>query len=125
MFCFRSALALVRSKPALLVAIIASLSSISFCQDSFMSHFTPSGGGAGLVNRGDFNNDGIPDIITGNNGGTSGYGVSVNLGIGDGRFHNPINCAPGFGTFDMTIGDFNGDGKPDVALSGYENQRKC
>ena len=119
MFCFRSVLALVRSKTALLVAIIASLSSISFCQDSFMSHFTPSGAGAGLVNRGDFNNDGIPDIITGNNGGTSGYGLSVNLGIGDGRFHNPINSALGVGTFDMAIGDFNGDGKADVALAGY------
>jgi hypothetical protein len=80
----------VRSKPALLVAVIASVSSIGFCQDSFMSHFTPSGGVAGLVNRGDFNNDGIPDIITGNNGATSGYGLPVNLGIGDGRFHNPI-----------------------------------
>src|SRR5215831_14184875 len=121
MFCFRPVLAHVRSKSALLLAMIASVSSLSFCQESFMSHFTPSGAGAGLVNRGDFNNDGIPDIITGNNGGTSGYGLSVNLGIGDGRFHNPINSAPGVGTFDMAIGDFNGDGKADVALAGYVN----
>src|SRR5262252_6453345 len=121
MFCFRPVLAHVRSKSALLLAMIASVSSLAFCQESFMSHFTPSGGGAGLVNCGDFNNDGIPDVITGNNGGTSGYGVWGNLGINNGRFHNPINSAPGVGTFDMALGDFNGDGKPDVALAGYGN----
>ena len=96
MFCLRSAEAFLRSKSVLLAAVFASVSSIAFSQDSFMVHFTPSGGGAGIINRGDFNNDGIPDIITGNNGG--GYGVSVNLGIGDGRFRNPLNSAPGVGT---------------------------
>ena len=119
MFCLLSAEAFLRSKSLLLAAVFASVSSIAFSQDSFMVHFTPSGGGAGIVNRGDFNNDGIPDIVTGNNGGTGGYGVSVNLGIGDGRFRNPRNSAPGVGTFDMAVGDFNGDGKLDVALAGY------
>jgi hypothetical protein len=119
MFCLRSAEALLRSKSVLLAAVFASVSSFALSQDSFMLHFTPSGAGAGAVNRGDFNNDGIPDIITGNNGGTDGYGVSVNLGIGDGRFHNPLNSGLGVGTFDMAIGDFNGNGKLDVALAGY------
>jgi hypothetical protein len=119
MFSIRSAEAFLRSKSVLLAAVFVSVSSIAFSQDSFMGHFTPSGGGATIVNRGDFNNDGIPDIITGNNGGTSGFGVSVNLGIGDGRFRNPLNSAPGVGTFDMAVGDFNGDGKLDVALAGY------
>jgi len=119
MFCLRSAEAFLRSRSVLLAAVIASVSSIALSQDSFMLHFTPSGAGAGAVNRGDFNNDGIPDIITGNNGGTDGYGVSVNLGIGDGRFRNPLNSGQGVGTFDMAVGDFNGDGKLDVALAGY------
>lgn len=83
-----------------------------------MLGFSQSGFGADLVNRGDFNNDGIPDIVTGNNGD---YGVSVNLGKGDGRFQAAKNSAPGVGTFDMAIGDFNGDGKLDVALAGYVN----
>jgi len=105
----------------LLAAVIASVSSIAFSQDSFMTHFTPSGFGATVANRGDFNGDGIPDVITGNNGGTGGYGVSVNLGNGDGRFKNPLNSALGVGTFDMAVGDFNGDGKLDVALAGYSS----
>src|SRR6266487_6406860 len=115
----RYASGFVRSKVALLALILIAASSIAFSQDSFMTHYTPSGAGAMVINRGDFNNDGIPDIITGNNEGTSGFGVSVNLGIGDGRFQNPLNSGLGVGTFDMAIGDFNGDGKPDVALAGY------
>jgi hypothetical protein len=119
MSCLRSAEAFLRSKSIVLAAVIVSISSVALSQESFMAHYTPAGGGASVINRGDFNNDGIPDIITGNNGGTGGFGVSVNLGIGDGRFHNPINGALGVGTFDMTVGDFNGDGKLDVALAGY------
>ena len=84
-----------------------------------MLGFSKSGFSASVVNRGDFNNDGIPDVVTGNNGGTNGYGVSVNLGKGDGRFQPAKNGALGVGTFDMAIGDFNGDGKLDMALVGY------
>jgi hypothetical protein len=109
----------VCSEPFLLAATLAAFASTAFSQDSFMGHFTASGAGATVINRGDFNNDGIPDIITGNNGGTGGFGVTVDLGIGDGRFRNPLNGAFGVGVFDMTIGDFNGDGKLDVALAGY------
>lgn len=121
MFCNRSARGLVCSKSVLLAAVVTVISRLAFSQDSFMVHYTPAGGGAELINRGDFNKDGIPDIITGNNGGTSGSGVSVMLGKGDGRFQNPLNGAQGIGTFDMTIGDFNGDGKLDVALAGYNS----
>ncbi len=121
MLCLRSAEVFLRTKSLLLAAVIASVSSVAFSQDSFMVHYTPAGFGAGVVNRGDFNNDGIPDILTGNNGGNGGYGVSVSLGIGDGRFRNPLNGAQGVGTFDMAVGDFNGDGKLDVALAGYSS----
>src|SRR5437899_12972393 len=120
MFCLRSAEAFLRSKSLLLAAVFASVSSIAFSQDSFMVHFTPSGGGAGIVNRGDFNNDGIPDIVTGNNGGTGGYGDSVNLGIGDGRFRNPRNSAPGVGTFHMAGGELTGGGKLAVPHAAYD-----
>ena len=99
--------------------MFAAFPSIAFSQDSFMEHFASSGEGATIINRGDFNNDAIPDIITGNHGGTSGFGVTVELGIGDGRFHNLLNSAFGIGVPDMTIADFKGDGKLGVALVGY------
>src|SRR5437660_10001686 len=105
MFCLRSAEAFLRSKSLLLAAVFASVSSIAFSQDRFMVHFTPSGGGAGIVNRGDFNNEGIPDIGTGNNGGTGGYGVSVNLCIGDGRVLYPLKIVAGVGMFDSAAVD--------------------
>jgi hypothetical protein len=50
-----------------------------------MFHYTSSALDGMIVNRGDFNNDGIPDLVVGNNEGTGGYGVSVLLGKGDGR----------------------------------------
>ena len=54
-------------------------------RESFMFHYTSSALDGMIVNRGDFNNDGIPDLVVGNNEGTGGYGVSVLLGKGDGR----------------------------------------
>jgi FG-GAP-like repeat len=112
-------LAVLRSKIAPVILAFFAASGLALAQDSFMLHYSPAGSGASVINRGDFNNDGIPDIVTGNNGGTGGDGVSVSLGIGDGRFQNPKNSAAGVGTFDMAVGDFNGDGKLDVALAGY------
>ncbi len=110
----------VRSKVAIL-AILFTISGMALGQDNFMMGFYSSSMGDTVINRGDFNNDGILDVITGNNGGTGGNGVSVNLGIGDGRFRPALNSGHGIGTFDMAIGDFNGDGKLDLALAGYTN----
>jgi hypothetical protein len=69
----------------------------------------------------DMNGDGIPDIVT---LGTSTSGfmqVAIALGNGDGTFK-----APNKFTYDIeyelegiAVGDFNGDGKLDVAISGY------
>ncbi len=116
---FGHGFAFLRSK-SVFAALVLLTSTLALTQESFMMHYTASTLDGYLVNRGDFNNDGIPDIVVGNNGGSTGsYGISVLLGKGDGRFQNPLNAAPGVGTFDMTVGDFNGDGKLDVAVAGY------
>ncbi len=72
---------------------------------------------------GDFNGDGIPDLATANLYGGS---VTVLLGAGDGTFaqatNSPITVGNTFQTPQaVAIGDFNGDGIPDlvVTTSGY------
>jgi len=58
----------------------------------------------------DVNGDGKLDIVTG--------GVSVLLGNGDGTFRSNGGTIAGIGDADLiTVGDFNGDGKVDVAVS--------
>jgi hypothetical protein len=76
----------------------------------------------------DSNGDGIPDLVVTNLGinvggaefAAEGYqpgSVAVMLGNGDGTFQNPITYNP----FDFpgwtAIGDFNGDGSPDLATT--------
>ena len=119
MFAFRRTLAFVRSRVAPWTLAAVAASSLALAQDSFMSHYTGTLNGSSVINRGDFNNDGIPDFITGNNNGTGGNGITVYLGIGDGRFQSPINSAPNMGVFTMAVADFNNDGKLDAALGGY------
>jgi hypothetical protein len=75
---------------------------------------------------GDFNGDGIPDLAVANNGGNS---VTILLGRGDGSFteatssylSTPLGSASpiavGYGPESIAVGDFNGDGIPDLAIA--------
>lgn len=73
----------------------------------------------------DFNGDGIPDlaiISSDNSFGGGPFIVAVFLGKGDGTFQTGPTIQPS----DMWIypsmisGDFNGDGKPDLAILSYD-----
>ncbi len=87
-----------------------------------------AGTDARTVATGDFNGDGFLDLAVANrncpktcNPGT----VSIVLGNGDGTFQGPnyfstdtateLDTDPHF----VTVGDFNGDGKPDLAVADY------
>ena len=75
----------------------------------------------------DFNNDGKPDLAVVNQGpsstSTSQSSLSVLLGNGNGSFQpavttNVQNSGAGNGNAEsVAVGDFNGDGLPDVALN--------
>jgi|GEM_PF-3471134 len=67
-----------------------------------------------LAGPGDFNRDGHLDLLVG-----SGGKVDVLLGNGDGSFHTtpPISLVSGISG--ITVGDFRGDGKLDLAVSDF------
>jgi len=75
----------------------------------------------------DLNGDGIPDLVM----GTSGSGLLVQLGNGDGTFQAPqqistssVSSEGYFGLSvgaSITFGDFNGDGKVDIAFVACNN----
>jgi hypothetical protein len=75
--------------------------------------------GASNIAVGDFNGDGIPDLVTVNNTDTATVvsdTISVLLGNGDGTFQQPIDSSrPPAGLGDAVVADFNGDGVLDVA----------
>lgn len=60
----------------------------------------------------DLNEDGIPDLVVGNQGSNN---VSVLLGKGDGTLQAAVNYYAGVSANSIVIADINGDGKPDIA----------
>ncbi|MGA2590178.1 MAG: Ig-like domain repeat protein [Bryobacteraceae bacterium] len=72
----------------------------------------------------DFNGDGVPDMAvwipcTSDCNQTEGRGsLAVLLGNGDGTFQTPVaHAGETFGPVSLAVGDFNGDGKLDLALA--------
>jgi len=66
----------------------------------------------------DFNGDGKLDLVVANyDAFTSTNTVSVLLGNGDGTFQNQVTYATTAESISVAVGDFNGDGKPDLAVA--------
>jgi hypothetical protein len=80
----------------------------------------PAGNGCNCVAVGDFNGDGIPDLVVGDGGSIyfTDDRVNVLLGKGDGTFHSSYATFMGYGPRAVAVGDFNGDGAPDIAVAG-------
>jgi hypothetical protein len=88
--------------------------------------FTPTpespstnGQGSDSIAAGDFNGDGIPDLVTANGASDT---ETVLLGQGDGTFGQPIIVPTGKSPGPVSTGDFNGDGLTDFAVvNGLSN----
>jgi hypothetical protein len=65
----------------------------------------------------DLNGDGIPDLVTANDSSPVGGSVSVLLGNGDGSFQAAQTFAAGSKPLSVAVGDFDGDGQPDLVVS--------
>ena len=81
-----------------------------------------TGNGPESVAVGDFNRDGIPDLAVANyNDGNAGT-VTILLGNGDGTFTAAaVSPATGDGPYFVAVGDFNGGGVPDLAVTNSKD----
>jgi hypothetical protein len=83
------------------------------------------------VGAADFNGDGLQDlVIPGCTPGNScaGDGFTLLLSDGQGGYQTPqfFSSAPAYGNMYLAVADFNGDGRPDVALfSACDNYPSC
>jgi hypothetical protein len=73
------------------------------------------------VATGDFNGDGIPDVVVGQVGNSGSTGVTVYLGKGDGTFYPGDSYGTATDMSFVAVADFNGDGKADIAAIDRDN----
>ena len=95
----------------------------SIPQNALLNSAFPIGGIYGLsAAAGDFNGDGKLDMAVAAGGPSSNSGVNVLLGNGDGTFTqatgSPISLGQSLSA--IVAGDFNGDGKLDLAVADAE-----
>jgi hypothetical protein len=116
-FRVTATLTLINIILAALAIVITPLSSAQ----TFMFNRADFATGVGpvAVAVGDFNSDGLTDVVTAN---SSANTVSILLGHGDGTFAPHSDYAVEGAPTSIVVGDFNGDGKLDIAvLAGFDN----
>jgi hypothetical protein len=83
----------------------AAIKTVTFTEDQI-----ETSAGAGAIVSGDFNNDGILDLVT-----TNGANVTFYKGLGAGKYAAPVSRTFSDGGGALFAADFNGDGKLDLA----------
>jgi hypothetical protein len=83
--------------------------------------YEPNGVG---IASGDFNGDGIPDIVIGNTNSNPNSGITVFLSNPDGSMQPGVSYFPSGSNYQLeyvVVGDFNGDGILDIAAADFFN----
>ena len=85
-----------------------------------------TGAGPGEIVLGDFNGDAKQDLAIDNFNNAANGSVSILLGNGDGTFAAKTDFAVGDSTYAIVAGDFNADGRQDLAMAtGDSNVVTC
>ncbi len=95
------------------IAVIQSLGAGRFEQIQTLSGFDWDPGLNGVAS-GDFDGDGVLDLVS---PGTSN--IYMFRGLGNGTFADPVSAFVSGLYSIVTVADFNGDGKSDIAFAGY------
>ncbi|MGA9643472.1 MAG: FG-GAP-like repeat-containing protein [Terriglobales bacterium] len=88
-------------------------------QEPFKS--TVAGFQGGSIAVGDFNGDGRLDVAV-SDSELAASGVDIMLGNGDGTFQAPVTYATAEDPRMVIVGDFNGDGKLDLATANVDSE---
>jgi hypothetical protein len=75
---------------------------------------------AGAVIVGDFNGDGVLDLVVGQNFNNATGSLSFYRGLGSGTFAAPVVTASTLPVFSLMSGDFNNDGRPDLVIGTFD-----
>jgi len=99
-----------------LVVVGVAMPALAQCPLSFNAASNYAAGNfPASVAVGDFNADGRPDLAVANQG-SSNVSILLGNGGGGGTFQAAVNYAAGSGPVSVAVGDFNGDGSPDLAV---------
>jgi len=86
----------------------------------------PGEGHPADVALGDFDGDGRPDLAVAAGGNANPYGgLLVFLNRGDGSFVPPVKYDAAFGARSVVVGDFDADGRADIAVASQCTQIPC
>ena len=102
----------------LIVVVALALAAPAASAQTYMFNRADYATGAGpqTLAVGDFNNDGIMDIVAGNTHDSSSNNVSVLMGKADGTFATAVDYATVGEPSAVAVGDFNNDGKLDIVV---------